>query len=249
MMSIFSRTPALTACMALAACTQVSAPPASAQIESAGMLAQGAHQANAIAQLTAWARQGSAIAQRELALTYLNWPQHDVEARNWMQSAAKGGDADAQFMLAEALYKGTCGFHADHAQAWAWYEKAALQNNGKASFMLARMAKYGDGTAQSLQESIRWLQASSDQGNAQAMFLLSNAYSSGEGIARDDGKAREWLEKSAAADYPVAIQALAMSLDSRDAKNAEQSAADATRARLLLKEANDERLMRWKGYQ
>lgn len=249
MMSPFSKALALSACAVSMACTQVAAPPTSAQIESAGMLAQGTHQATAIAQLTAWAKQGSPIAQRELALTYLNWPEHDAEARNWMQSAAKGGDADAQFMLAEALYKGICGLHADHAQAWAWYEKAALQNNGKASFMLARMAKYGDGTAQNLQESIRWLQASSDQGNAQAMFLLSNAYSSGEGIAKDDAKAREWLEKSAAGDYPVAIQALAMSLDSREAKNAEQSAADATRARLLLKEANDERLMHWKNYQ
>ncbi|MBV8633071.1 MAG: sel1 repeat family protein [Burkholderiaceae bacterium] len=249
MKSAFSKIIALSACAALMACTQASPPPTSAQIESAGMLAQGAHQTAAIEQLTTWAKQGLPVAQRELALTYLNWPEHDADARNWMQSAAKGGDADAQFLLAEALYKGTSGFPADHAQAWAWYEKAALQNNGKASFMLARMAKYGDGTAQSLQESIRWLQASSEQGNAQAMFLLSNAYSSGEGVAKDEVKAREWLEKSAAGDYPVAIQALAMSLDSRDPGNAEQSAANATRARLLLKEANDERLMHWKGYQ
>ena len=231
------------------ACTQVAAPPTSAQIESAGMLAQGTHQSAAIDQLTTWAKRGSPIAQRELALTYLNWPEHDADARDWMTQAAKGGDAESQFLLAEALFKGTSGFQVEHAQAWAWYEKAALQGNGKASFMLARMAKYGDGTAQNLQESTRWLLESSQRGNAQAMFLLSNAYSAGDGIARDEAKAREWLEKSAAGDYPVAIQALAMSLDGREAKDTEQSAADATRARLLLKEASDERLMHWKGYQ
>lgn len=249
MMPAISKTLALSACIALMACTQVAAPPSSAQIESAGMLAQGTHQTAAIAQLTAWAGQGSPVAQRELALTYLNWPGHEADAQSWMLSAAKGGDAESQFILAEALFKGTCGFQADHAQAWAWYEKAALQGNGKAGFMLARMAKYGDGTTQSLQQSTHWLIESSKAGNAQAMFLLSNAYSAGDGVARDEAKAREWLEKSAAGDYPVAIQALALSLDGRDAKSADQGAADATRARLLLKEASDERLMHWRGYQ
>lgn len=213
------------------------------------MQAQGTHQGAAIDQLKSWARHGSPIAQRELALTYLNWPEHEADARQWLQQAANNGDAESQFQLAEALFKGTHGLQADHVQAWAWYEKAAAQDHGKASFMLARMAKYGDGTTQNLQESTRWLLKSSQQGNAQAMFLLSNAYAAGEGIARDDVKAREWLEKSAAGDYPVAIQALAMSLDSRDPGNAEQSTANATRARLLLKEANDERLMHWKNYQ
>jgi len=240
----------ISASIALMAYTLETTPlPTNAQIESTGMTAQGPHQAAAIDQLTTWAKQGLPVAQRELALTYLNWPQHDAETRNWLMNAAQSGDADAQFQLADALYKGSSGFQSDHALAWGWYEKAALQNHSKASFMLARMAKYGDGTKQNLQTSLQWLLESSQLGNAQAMFLLSNAYSAGEGVEKNEAKAREWLEKSAAGDYPVAIQALAMSLDSNDSNNSEQSAANATRARLLIKEATDERLMHWKGYQ
>lgn len=250
MMSKFSKLLTLSSSLIVMACTQVATTlPTSAQIESAGMLAQNTHQTAAIDQLKTWAKQGSPVAQRELALSYLNWPEHNKDARNWLLKAANGGDADAQFQLADALFKGASGFLPDHAQAWGWYEKAALQNNGKASFMLARMAKYGDGTTQNQQLSTHWLMASSQQGNAQAMFLLSNAYSAGDGIAKDEVKAREWLEKSAAGDYPVAIQALAMSLDGNDPKNGEQNAANATRARHLIKEATDERLMHWNSYQ
>lgn len=230
----------------LAACTQPKdAAPTSAQIESIGMQALHAHQPAALDRLTVWAQQGMPVAQRELALAYLNWPQHDAEARNWLQKAASNGDSDAQFRLADALYKGSSGPAQNHAEAWKWYERAAQAGNAKAGFMLARMAKYGDGVAQDQSLSIRWLIDSSEHGNVQAMFLLSNAYAAGEGVQRDADKAREWLEQSAAGDYPVAIQALAMSLDAGDT----HSPKDAARANHLIKEANDERLMRWNYYQ
>jgi len=221
------------------------APPTAAQIESVGMQALYAHQPEAIDRLTSWARQGMPIAQRELALAYSNWPQHESDAQSWLQKAANGGDNDAQFQLAEALFKGALGLRPDHAEAWKWYEAAAKSGNAKASFMLARMAKYGDGTTQDLATSTHWLMESSRNGNPQAMFLLSNAYAAGEGVEVDAVKAREWLEKSAAGDYPVAIQALALSLDTDNSNNPE----NATRARHLLKEANDERLMHWKNSQ
>ena len=230
----------------VAACTQPKdATPTSAQIESAGLQALHAHQPAAIDRLAIWAQQGMPVAQRELALAYLTWPQHDAQARYWLQKAASSGDSDAQFRLADALYKGLTGLAQNHADAWKWYERAAQAGNAKASFMLARMAKYGDGVTQDQHLSIRWLIDSSERGNAQAMFLLSNAYAAGEGVEQDAAKAKEWLEKSAAGDYPVAIQALAMSLEAGDA----HSPKDAARATHLIKEANDERLMRWNNYQ
>jgi len=220
-------------------------PPTTAQIESAGLQALYAHQTAAIDQLKSWAQQDMPIAQRELALAYRNWPTHESDARFWLQKAANGGDCEAQFQLAEALYKGELELKADHTNAGKWYETAAKAGNAKASFMLARMAKYGDGIPQDQHLSIMWLMESSRNGNPQAMFLLSNAYAAGDGVDRNEMKAREWLEKSAAGDYPVAIQALAMSLETGDMNNA----GNATRARHLLKEASDERLMHWKNYQ
>jgi len=127
--------------------------------------------------------------------------------------------------------------------AWQRYHAAALQNHPKASLILARMAKYGEGVPKDLTESIKWLRHASEHGNGQAMFLLSNAYAAGEGVLADPAKSREWLEASAQADFPLAIQALAMELEGKN-----ESEAD-TQARHLIKEASDERLMKWNRYQ
>jgi TPR repeat protein len=230
----------------LTACTQTHEPtPTNAQIESIGLQASQVHLPAYIDKLTDWAQQGLPVAQRELAIAYHDWPQHDVQARYWLQKAASGGDVDAQFRLADAFYKGACGLVQNHVEAWKWYENAAQAGNAMASFMLARMAKYGDGVLQDKTLAMHWLMESSRQGNAQAMFLLSNAYAAGEGIGQDAIKAKEWLEKSAAGDYPVAIQALAMSLEG----DSHQTDEDSARAGHLIKEARDERLMRWKNYQ
>lgn len=233
----------LLAIALLSACSQP-APviPAQAAIESVGMQASQSLNQQAIQQLQQWSEAGNPVAQRELAIA-LKLRQQLPAALNWMEKAAQAGDQEAQFLLAELYYKGQPGFPADAAKAWHWYQAAAGKNN-KASFMLARMAKYGEGRPASLSESVHWLQQSSAQGNAQAMFLLSNAYQSGEGIGADQKLAQHWLEAAAEGDYPPAIQTLALQLDGRDHQQ-----HDAQRARLLIKEATDERLLRWNQYQ
>jgi TPR repeat protein len=109
--------------------------------------------------------------------------------------------------------------------------------------MLARMAKYGDGTVASTTSSLQWLRRAADLGNAQAMFLLSNAYEHGEGVNADPALAREWLEKAADGEYPPAVHQLALLLET------DQKPEERERARLLRKEATDERHLRWKNYQ
>ncbi|MFZ6742809.1 tetratricopeptide repeat protein [Undibacterium sp. JH2W] len=221
--------------------------PTTAEIESAGIQALHAQLPSAIATLQKWADAGNAIAQRELGLAYAIKPEQASLALHWLEKAAsnQGGDAEAQFQLAEAHYKARLGLAKNEQLAWKWYEAAAINNHAKASFMLARMAKYGQGTPQNLSISIKWLEKSSQQGNPQAMFLLSNAYAAGEGVQQDQALARKWLEESAELEYPVAIQALAMELES-GSKHVEK---DPQKARHLIKEASDERLMRWNRYQ
>lgn len=220
-------------------------PPTSSQIESIGMLALQARQPAAIATLARWAQTGLPVAQRELGLVRAQTPLTQAEAVVWLQKAATGGDAKAQFHLAKALHEGSLGLPQDFAQAWVWFEAAAKQNDRQASFMLARMAKYGQGVAASPELSVYWLQEASRQGNPQAMFLLSNAYAEGEGVGRNVMLARRWLTKSAEGDYGVAIQALALELDGLGGPDS----VLAKHSRDLLKEAKDHRLMRWNGYQ
>lgn len=228
----------------LCACVRAPQPPTTAEIESAGIQALHAQLPSAIHSLQKWAEDGNPVAQRELGLAYAIKPESTPQALSWLEKAAEGGDTEAQFQLAEAYYKGRWNLKPDFQQAWKWYE-AAAKKEAKASFMLARMSKYGQGVTQNLASSIHWLKLASDQGNAQAMFLLSNAYAAGEGVEKDPAMARKWLEESAEHDFPVAIQALAMELET----GSQLTEKDPVKARHLLKEAMDERLMRWNGYQ
>lgn len=230
----------------LAACSWLDGPPpASTEIESVGILALQGQQPAAQRKLERWAQAGSAVAQREWGLVLAVRPGQEVQASTWLSKAAEGGDMQAQFQLAKALHEGQLGLTQDYAQAWKWFEAAANQGLGKASFMLARMAKYGQGVPLNLELSVQWLQKASQQRDAQAMYLLSNAYASGEGIARNVMLARYWLSMSAENDYNVAIQALAMELDGLGGRDSPFS----ERSRQLLKEAKDHRLMHWNTRQ
>ena len=230
----------------LAACAQKKQlVPSQAEMESAGLQALHGQQATAMQALTVWAHKGHPVAQRELAFAYAATASTHSEALHWLEQAASAGDSEAQFQLAETYYKSQLGVPQDYRRAWAWYEDAGKHGNPKASLMLARMAKYGEGRVKDVTQSAGWLIIAARQGNAQAMFLLSNAYAAGEGLAADQIQARQWLERAADGDYPVAIQALAMELDG----NTLHPEQDPTRARHLLKEASDERLLRWNKYQ
>jgi len=229
-------------CWALAACDDhQTALLTNAEIESVGILAIQAKKPAAIAQLAQWARDGHGVAQRELALAYSANPQLWSQAVQWFQKAADGGDREAQFELANAYLYAKLGLLQDYSQAWILYEKAAIQGEGKASFMLARMARHGWGMEPSAQTSAHWLIESSRQENAQAMYELSVAYAQGDGLPRDKEKSRYWLTMSAEYDYKIAMQALALELDGVGGQDSSAS----QRSKLLMKEASDHRLMNW----
>ncbi|MBC3935892.1 tetratricopeptide repeat protein [Undibacterium rugosum] len=218
--------------------------PASAEIEAAGMQALQGKQAAAFRYLEKWAQAGVVKAQRELALARSADSATYAEAAKWLKTAAQSGDNEAQFALAEAYYKAQLGLEKNYTEAKIWYQAAAIQNNAKAAFMLARMSKYGEGTRASADASVTWLLKASELGHAQAMFLLSNAYETGDGIKQDKAKARDWLEQSAEGEFPPAIHALALLLETENTQH-----TDRQRARHLLKEASDERLLRWNRSQ
>ncbi|MFZ6753117.1 tetratricopeptide repeat protein [Undibacterium sp. Dicai25W] len=246
MQTIFRLTTSALIAVLFSACSpHIKQNPSSAEIESMGMTALHGQQSEAFVALKTWAQQGNVVAQRELAYALSVNKDKQNEAANWLKKAAEGGDSDAQFNYAEANYKSRLGLKQNYPEAWKWYEAASVKKNDKATFMLSRMSKYGEGVPKNIEQSAHWLQVASEQGNAQAMFLLSNAYADGDGVKKDPTLAHHWLELSAEGDFPAAIQTLAMELDGKpDAKE-----QDKQRARHLLKEANDERKMRWNQYQ
>jgi hypothetical protein len=233
---------ALLVCGFITACDGLQNPsPSSAEIESVGILALQAKQQKAITQLRHWAQSGLPVAQREIALVYSankdNWP----DALIWLTKAAANGDREAQFELANSYLLPKLGVAQDYVRAWILFEKAAMQGDGKASLMLARMARHGWGQTQDAQLSAYWLQEASRQKNPQAMYELSVAYAQGDGLPRNNYLSRYWLNMSAEYDYKIAMQALALELDGLGGNDSPFS----QRSRQLLKEANDHRLMRW----
>jgi TPR repeat protein len=56
----------------------------------------------------------------------------------------------------------------------------------------------------------RCLQQEAEAGAPAAMFLLAHMLAEGEGGPRDAAAARAWLERAAEADYPEALQELAL---------------------------------------
>lgn len=230
----------------IAGCSLVTDPtPTRAEVESMGMLALQARAPAAFKKLDHWAAQGMPVAQRELGLAYAREPQRHTEAARWLQEAAKLGDQEAQFEWAQALHAGALGQPQNDLQAWQLYEQAALQGNGKASFMLARLASHGQGHSKDLALAVHWLQEASRQKNAQAMYQLSVSYANGEGTPPNAYLARYWLNMSAENDYSIAVQALAMELKGLGG----ETSPFAQRSRTLFKEASDHRLMRWNTHQ
>ncbi len=60
---------------------------------------------------------------------------------------AEKGDAESQFDLGRALYRGDYGVAEDYAEAVKWYRKAAEQNKAKAQFNLGLCYAKGEGVA------------------------------------------------------------------------------------------------------
>lgn len=222
----------LAACslpFALASCT---GKPSSDQIELLAMDASQRGDFQAEQRLADWARQGSPVAQRELALLYRNRPELADAAAGLLRQAAQSGDAEAAFQMGELERTRNA---LDIAAQW--YRAAGATGHPKAALALALMFKNGNGVALDKHQAIRWLQVAADGGNAHAMFLLSNAYADGDGVKTDPKKARQLLERAADLEYPAAIQQLALVKQTGDSLTAK----DGAEAAALLQEAAEHR--------
>lgn len=218
--------------------------PTSAQIEVIGMKARQEADPHAERKLIAWAEQNMPVAQRELAIVYQSRPKQRDDALKLFEQAARGGDTEAAFQLAEMLRIGVQGVPAAPAAAAPWYAVAAQQQHAKAALMLGLLYKNGEGVARDDAQAARWLAQASERGNAHAMFLLSNIYNAGLGVPQDRALARHWLEEAAEHEYPPAIQELAMTVQLGDAL----SPRDELRASHLMKEASEHRRNNWNRF-
>ncbi|MES2740024.1 MAG: tetratricopeptide repeat protein [Pseudomonadota bacterium] len=229
----------------LAACAPAAAPaPGAAQIEASAMRAAQQKDRAAEQQLQGWAAAQLPVAQRELGLLYSKRPGHQVQAMAWCERAARAGDTEAAFQLAELYRRDQPGQASRPALAWPWYRQAALQHHARSALMLALMARNGEGRTPDDSEAAGWLLLASELGHPHAMFLLANVYRDGQGVPADAGLARHWLEQAAEHEYPPAMQEWAMTMQAGDALTVK----DPLRASHLLKEASEHRHNNWNRF-
>ncbi|TQK11251.1 SEL1-like repeat protein [Herbaspirillum sp. SJZ107] len=75
------------------------------------------------------------------------------------------------------------------------------------------------------------LTAAAEGGVPEAMFILSHMLAEGEGTTRDPAAARRWLEAAAQAEYPEALQEMAMrAMSERDPASAAELLREAAHA-------------------
>jgi TPR repeat protein len=111
--------------------------------------------------LREWADQGSIVAKRELGMLYQNRAPRRQDAMRLFEEAARAGDAESAFQLAE-MYHGATTDTANATsstnladQAWPWYVQAAEHRHPKAVLRLASLAQGGS------EGAARWLAATS----------------------------------------------------------------------------------------
>ncbi len=118
--------------------------------------------------------------------------------QEYLIKAADNGFFEAQKLLAEYYYLGTCGFSIDFVKAVHYAEKIKDKNTG-AKFTLAECYSMGAGVAQDLAKAFALYQELATKDNCVIAYVeLGEAYEKGRGVEKDPAKAFK-LYKIAAA--------------------------------------------------
>jgi TPR repeat protein len=117
-----------------------------------------------------------------------------------MKPAAEQGDAGREFLYAQALDKGYCGFKTDKKEAARWYRKAAEQGDMMSQRALAEMYFTGDGMPTDYVEAKKWYLKAATQGDGHSQLRLAylNAENHYKPLKTDYAEAEKWFQKAAA---------------------------------------------------
>jgi TPR repeat protein len=175
---------------------------------NAGMQAyEVGNYATALKEWLPLARQGNAVAQRNLGILYFEGQglqSNLLEASMWFQRSAEQGDAIAQYKLGWAYLTGNYVLRegaSDYAKAEYWLHLSAEQGSAKAQLLLGQLYDYGwgatQGVPQDYAEAVKWYTLSAEQGDSIAQYLLADLYERGWGVPQDLAKATKWYLLSA----------------------------------------------------
>ena len=153
-----------------------------------------------LADLRSEARDGSALAQFALAVSYTDGrvlPRDLKTASQWYEKAASQGFAPAQYRLASFYEKGL-GVARDTNKAQTLYQKAALQGNIRAMHNLAVLAADGgDSGRPDYAMAAHWFKQAADYGVRDSQYNYAVLLARGMGVSQDFVASYVWFDLAA----------------------------------------------------
>lgn len=119
----------------------------------------------------------------------------DYESVNSMISAAYGGEAKAQYLLATSYLNGTNGLGKDLFEASLWFKKSAESQYVPSQYEYAISLLEGRGILKNPSLAIHWLTLAATENYAEAQLRLGLCFETGIGVTQDIEKAKEWYHK------------------------------------------------------
>ncbi len=111
------------------------------------------------------------------------------------QQAALLGNAEAQFDLGYAYYKGE-GTERDYTTAAMWFKRSARQQFAKAQYNLAYCYMNGRGVPRDYDKASNLLHRSAENNYQRAQQTLADCYAKGILVEQDEGESRRWQERA-----------------------------------------------------
>ncbi len=140
-----------------------------------------------------------------LAAGFLCQATEDSTDLSQLTARAESGDAEAQFQLGRAYYRGQ-GVPKDETKAVEWIGKAAAQGNADAMTSMGFFHAQGIGMPRDEQKAIGWFRRGSEAGSPKSQLNLGLMLRQGKTIERDPKESMAWLDQAAASGDPEAVK-------------------------------------------
>ena len=117
-------------------------------------------------------------------------------ARQVLKPEAEKGDAEAQVKYGLIFAKGL-GVAPDPAEAFKWFEKAAIQGNAQAMYNMGVSYDIGDVGPRDAAKAVEWYRKAAEKDYLRAQYNLGQILQKGDGVAVDYAESVKWLRKAA----------------------------------------------------
>lgn len=144
------------------------------------------------------AEAGDPLSQLQLGLAYRfgsgGVRQNSVEAWRWLSKSAEGGNTEAKYIVAEALWRGDLGQPRQIEKGLNQMRSLAAKGGPSQQVRLASLLESDTSMGSNFEEAIQWYEIAARRGSFYAAQRLGYFYESGKGVKKDLSVAWAWYQ-------------------------------------------------------